>query len=279
MGRPRIKSFDGKRIYIFGGSSGIGLSTAVLLAAEGADIAIFGRSRKRLKDAVRRISHETLRKKQSVLLFPLDVSQPQAVASVLANAVKTFGVPDVLINSAGRAFPHYFEDVTCARFDDTIKTNLYGTFHTISVLLPFMKENGGIIANVSSIAGFVGVFGLTDYCASKFAVIGFSEALKSEVAKHNISVSVLCPPDTDTPGFEVENRTKPEETRAISEGAGLMQPEMVAARFVKELKAGEFMIIPGMDGRFTNLAKRFFPGVVDFMMARTVKRVQNLTSR
>src|SRR5438477_366286 len=81
----------------------------------------------------------------------------------------------------------------------------------------------------ASLAGLIGVFGYTDYCASKFAIVGFSEALRSELKPHGIMVSVLCPPDVDTPGFAVENTTKPPETVAISEGAKPMTPDEVAA--------------------------------------------------
>ena len=73
-----------------------------------------------------------------------------------------------------------------AQLDETMKINFYGIWNTISILAPYMKELGGYIVNVSSIAGFIGVFGFTDYSASKFAIIGFSEALQSELRPHGI---------------------------------------------------------------------------------------------
>ncbi len=103
-------------------------------------------------------------------------------------------------NNNGRAYPRKFADVSCQQFDETMRINMYGIWNTCAALVPHMKEQGGAIVNISSIAGFVGVFGFTDYSASKFAVIGFSEALKSELKQFGITVQVLCPPDTDTPG-------------------------------------------------------------------------------
>jgi short-subunit dehydrogenase len=137
-----------------------------------------------------------------------------------------------------------------------------------------MKDRGGYIINVSSIAGFIGVFGYTDYAAAKFGVVGFSEALRSELKKYNIAVSVLCPPDTDTPGFAEENKTKPEETKAISSTARLMKAEDVAKALLKGMKKQEFIIIPNFDGKFTYIMKRLLPGLVEMVTDSQVKSVQ-----
>ena len=134
-------------------------------------------------------------------------------------------------------------------------------------------RGGGYIVNTSSMAGLIGVFGYTDYCASKFALVGFSEALRSELKPHGITVSVLCPPDTDTPGFATENQTKPEETRAISATAKVVSPDAVADELLRGMARERFLIIPGFDSRLGVLAKRFVPGVVQRVMDRTVAKV------
>jgi short-subunit dehydrogenase len=180
----------------------------------------------------------------------------------------------VLINSAGRARPDYFDRIPCEQMDATMRVNFYGVWHSVSALLPHMKQKGGHIANVSSIAGFLGVFGYTDYCASKFAVMGFSEALRSEVKPYDIRVSVLCPPDTDTPGLAAEEGTKPEETRMIAANAKVLQPEAVAKALIKGIERGRFMIIPGLDGKFTWLIKRLFPRLVDAVMDMKIRKAQ-----
>jgi 3-dehydrosphinganine reductase len=137
-----------------------------------------------------------------------------------------------------------------------------------------MKERGGYIVNVSSIVGFLGIFGYTDYAAAKFGVIGLSEALRSEVKRYKIAVSVLCPPDTDTPGFVEENKTKPPETQVISASANLMKPEAVAAALFKGMARQEFIIIPNADGRFTYIMKRLFPWLVEMVTDSQVRSVQ-----
>ncbi|MFO7558439.1 MAG: SDR family oxidoreductase [Desulfobacterales bacterium] len=267
-----MKNFDNKRVFITGGSSGIGFSTATLLAQKGSHVILFARGEDRLETAKNELSKNAISRNQRFSCMKLDVSNHKDVEMVMAKAVKVFGAPDVLINCAGRAYPDYFETISFEQFDETMKTNLYSIWNTVSVLLPHMRKKGGHIGNISSIAGLIGVFGFTDYCASKFAIIGFSEALKSELKPYGISVSVLCPPDTATPGFEVENRTKPEETKAISASAGLMHPDKVAEAFLNGIRKGKFLIIPGLDGKLTHIAKRFFPGLVDSVMDRAIKK-------
>lgn len=202
------KDFAGKNAYITGGSSGIGLSAAKQLAARGANVLIFGRTQERLEAALAGIKECRILDEQWIASMQTDVGNYQNVRQVMAEAVSGYGPPDILINCAGMAYPHYFEEIGYAQFDETMKTNLYGIWNTISALVPVMKEKGGHIVNIASIAGFIGIFGYTAYSASKFGVIGFSEALRSELRKHGLKVVVLCPPDTDTPGFAAENRTK-----------------------------------------------------------------------
>ena len=269
-----VKDFNGKKVYLVGGSSGIGLSTGKRLSEKGAYIIIFGRSRNRLEQAVKDIASHRMSDRQRFLYKQMDVSDREEVKSVMSGAVSGFGVPDVLINCAGRAVPHHFADVTYEQFDETMKVNLYGTLNTVSILVTHMKERGGYIVNTSSLAGLIGVFGYTDYSASKFAVIGFSEALRSELRPYGITVSVLCPPDTDTPGFEVENRTKPEETKAISASTKLMRPDEVAQALIKGMRKGKFLIIPGFHGKLAFMTKRLFPWLVEYSMERDIKEVQ-----
>lgn len=274
-----MKNFDGKNVYIPGGSSGIGLSAAKLLASEGANVIIFARNKKRLEVAVMEIERNKKDSSRRIAAAQLDVSDHKAVQKIMTRSIRDFGVPDLLINCAGRAYPRIFEDISFEQFDETMRVNIYGIWNTCSILVPFMKERGGIIVNTSSISGFIGVFGYTDYTASKFAIIGFSEALRSEMKRHNISVHVLCPPDTDTPGYAVENLTKPEETKKITANAKLISAEKVAHALIKGIRRGSFLIIPNKEGKFTYFMKRFLPGVVDLVMDINIKKVRKETSK
>jgi 3-dehydrosphinganine reductase len=269
-----MKDFKDKLVYITGGSSGIGLATAKLMAAGGASVIIFSRRQQVLDEALKQIQSRCASAKQKFAGRSMDVSKRDNVEAVLSAALAEFGVPDVLINCAGRAYPRYFEDITYRQFDETMKTNLYGIWNACSVLVPHMKAKGGVIANVASMLGFLGVFGYCDYSASKFAIVGFSESLKSELKKYNISVSVLCPPDTDTPGFATENLTKPAETRAISASAKVMSSDAVAKELIDGIRKNTFMIIPGFDGKLTYFIKRHMPWIIDMVMDSAIKKTR-----
>jgi len=263
-----MKDFDSKLVFIPGGSTGIGLAVAQRLAGLGADVAIFARRRETLEAAVQSIGRQRRRDTQRVVWRQLDVADAEQVQAVLDAAVGELGVPDVLINCAGRAIPNYFERITPAQLDETMRINFYGCWHAISALLPHMRARGGYIVNVSSLAGLIGVFGYTDYSASKFALVGFSEALRSELARHRITVSVLCPPDTQTPGFERENISKPPETHAASRAASVMSAEAVADALLAGMAKRAFLIIPGRSARFVHFTKRFLPRLFEHLMAR-----------
>jgi len=272
-----VKEFGGKTVFLTGGSSGIGLATGKLLAAAGANVVIFARDEARLGSALEQIESRRVSAAQRFACRSLDVADHAVVSAVMAAAVESFGAPDLLINNAGRALPHYFEDVTFEQFDETMRVNLYGVWSTTAALVPHMRA-GGVIVNVSSMAGFMGVFGLTDYCASKFAVVGFSEALRQELRPRGIAVSVLCPPDTDTPGLAHEDLTKPAETKAVSGGAKLMQPDAVAVEMLQGIGRGTFMIVPGGDGKFAHFMQRHAPAVVDVIMRRGIRKAQSQIS-
>lgn len=268
----RIERFKKKVIYITGGSSGIGLALARAFVGMDAHVVIFARRDDQLRLALDNLSQSRKSPVQRLAAYSMDVTDPDAVVQTVHKCVNAIGRPDILVNAAGRAVPGYVENISYQQFADTIKVNLHGVWITTAAVLPYMKGNGGWIVNVSSIAGFIGLIGYTDYAASKFAVIGYSEALRNELRPDGIGVSVLCPPDTDTPGLAAEDKTKPPETRAVAGSARLMQPENVANGLIKGLRKGQFMIIPGLDGKLTWWAKRMLPGLVfkvlDMIVAR-----------
>lgn len=269
----KVTDFAGKNVYIVGGSSGIGLAAAELLSEAGSNIIIFARGRGRLEEALQKISARKKSDAQRCSCKQLDITAHEEVAQVMEEVVEEFGPPDILINSAGRALPDYFENISYEQFDESMKMHIYGNWDTIKALLPHMKKTGGYIVNVCSVVGFMGVFGYSDYSASKFALFGLTEVLRSELKPYKIGVSILCPPDTDTPGFAVENRNKPKETQAVSEGGGLMEPEEVARGLIKGMRKGKFFIGPG-SARTLYVLKRYLPFVVNLVMEREIKKAR-----
>lgn len=264
--------YKNKTAFITGGSTGIGLAIAKALAKEGANIVIFARTISKLEIAKKEI--ESVNTNLKVSFYSVDTSDNTETKIIFEKAIQENAIPDILINCVGIAQPDYFENISFDIFDKTIKTNLYSMWNAVYTLVPYMKKSGGIILNTSSIAGFIGVFGYTDYSMTKFGIIGFSESLKQELKQHNIKVQVLCPPDTDTPGFEAEEKNKPAETKAIGGKAKLLKPEFVAAIVLKEMQTKKFLIIPGFDGKMTRVIKRLFPWLIDWIMFSSIKKEQ-----
>ncbi len=269
----KIRSFQGKNAYIVGGSSGIGLAVAKILSGEGAHVIIFSRSEEKLQKALAEVRQASRGQDQRLAYKPLDVSRHHDVVGVMEEAVADFGAPDVLVNCAGRAYPNYFHEISFEQFDETMKVNLYGIWNTVAALVPHMKKQGGYIVNVSSMVAPIPLFGYSDYCASKSAIMGLSEVLRSELKPEGITVCVALPSDVDTPGYQTENLTKPYETRVISTGSP-RPPEYTAGKIVRGMRKGKFLIITVFMDRVFYLIKRLLPGLIEAVLDSDVRKAQ-----
>ncbi len=255
-----MKKFRDKLVFITGGSSGIGLETAKLLAAQGAHIAIFSRSAERLKRAKDEIERSRRSDQQRVTTMQVDVADNKQVKRKMAAAVKKFGVPDILITSAGVGHSDSFENIDYETFDRIMQINVYGTRNTIAALLPAMKKWGGHIVILASEAGLIGIIGYTAYGTSKFALVGFGECLRGEVKRHRIGVTVICPPEVETPLVDDEAKTMQPEAKAVKLLAGVLKPETVARSIVRGIRWNRFIVVPGLRAKFMYHAKRYSPG-------------------
>jgi 3-dehydrosphinganine reductase len=161
------------------------------------------------------------------------------------------GIPDLLINSAGITQPGYIQELGLEVFREMMEVNYFGTVNTVKAALPGMMGRGwGHIVNISSVAGFGGVFGYSAYGASKFAVRGFSDVLRAEMKPHGINVSVVFPPDTDTPQLAYEKPFQPPETKVMNTKAKTLSAEEVAKCVLRGVERGKYIILPGTDTKF-----------------------------
>ncbi|MHA1369467.1 MAG: SDR family oxidoreductase [Promethearchaeota archaeon] len=251
-----------KIAIITGGSSGIGLGLAKGLVRVGTSVAILARDRDRLENARKEIEGFALNDSVFIDVLPADVTDDGHVSKTIEEFIKKRGVPYFLFNCAGAAYPKYIHEYTISDFESAIKLDYLGTVIPTMALLPFWMEKGaGHVINISSIAGFLGLIGYGTYTPAKFAIIGFSEVLRHEMKPRGIRVSVVCPPDVDTPGFKRENETKPEECKIISARGKLLQPDEVARKILKDVKKNKFYILPGEAGTIFKL-KGIFPNLV-----------------
>jgi 3-dehydrosphinganine reductase len=152
--------------------------------------------------------------------------------------------------------------------------NYYGQLVPTLLMLPhFIYARKGHIANVSSVLGYMGIMGYAAYTPTKFAIVGLSEALRNELKPYGIRLSILFPPDTDTPGFEIENQSKPEETALMSENVKLMTAQDVAEFFIEGLLKNRFFILPG-ETSFVWRVNRFFPWLVRWITDREYRQAR-----
>lgn len=155
----------------------------------------------------------------------------------------------MLVNCAGTSVTGKFEDIEVNCFERLMAVNYLGSVYPSRAVIATMKERRmGRIVFVSSQAGQLGLFGYTAYSPTKFALRGLAEALQMEVKPYDIYVTVAYPPDTDTPGFAEESKTKPLETKLISETSSVCQAEQVARVIVKDAIQGNFNSSVGSDG-------------------------------
>lgn len=258
---------------VTGGSSGIGLATARYLAGRGAHVWLVARDEDRLRAAQAQVEETRLAPDQRVGYSPADVSVAEQAFAAVAQATEHVGLPDLLVNCAGVAHPGYFEELDLSIFRWMMDVNYFGTVHMAKAVVPsMMKRRSGHIVNLSSAAGFLGVFGYTAYGASKYAVRGFSEVLRAEMKPHGIGVSVVFPPDVDTPQLAYENQFKCPETKAIAGAGSILSPGQVAAAIVAGVERNRFAILPGLEAKLTYRLSGILGGwvhpILDYMVAR-----------
>jgi 3-dehydrosphinganine reductase len=234
-----------RHALITGGSSGIGLAVGRLLAAQGWRISLLARGRERLEaaaEALRAIAGDPA----AAQPYAVDVADRTQCAQAVDAAIAASGAPDLLLACAGVVRPGYFEDIPDADFERAMAVNYFGALHAVRAALPAMRaRRGGHVIFVSSGAGLIGVFGYSAYAPSKFAVRGLAEVLRAELRPAGVRVSVVYPPDTDTPQLAEEARLKPAETRAITARGGLLSADEVAREIVQAVGRDEFTIAPG----------------------------------
>jgi 3-dehydrosphinganine reductase len=250
---------------VTGGSSGIGLSIALELARRGCEnITLLARKEGQSAEAKKlveeAVSASMLKGKGTkattvVRTISIDITDDKALNKVAEDLCREVGPPSLIFNCAGVAVPLDFEDLSQSNFRSQVKLNYLGSTYIVKAFLPYMEQQnhiGGNIVLTSSMSGQAGTYGYSAYSPTKFAIRGFAECLSMELAAHksNVNIMLAYPPDTNTPGYEVENQSKPEACRLISESGGIWEPDVVGKKIVKEaLKSNPtFDIYFGIDG-------------------------------
>lgn len=185
-----MKQIENKTILITGGSKGIGYGVAEALVKEGAKVAITGRSQKTADEAVSRLN--TLGKGE-VFGIEADVRDAKAQQKAVDAVVKKWGTLDVLVANAGLGYFGNIETLTPEQWNETIDTNLTGVFYSIKACIPELKKSKGYIITMSSLAGTNFFAGASAYNASKFGLVGFTQAAMLDLRGYGIKVTTIMP--------------------------------------------------------------------------------------
>ena len=270
----RQQPYHGKTLLVCGGSKGIGKETAKEIVRLGGNVGIVARDPDVLNQAALEIEAERASQSQFVETIVCDTTDMGALKPLVEAFIGKHGIPEALVNVVGYAYPEYVQDLTLDDFKSNMDVNYYGQLVPTLIMLPFYLEaKQGHIAFVSSLGGVVGIIGYAAYTPTKAALIGLSETLRHELKPYNIDISVLYPPDTDTPGFEIENISKPPETAILSESASLSTAEKVAEVFVEGLVKRKLTIIFG-EARLIRLLYRHMPWLVHAFTDSDLKKAR-----
>lgn len=271
--------YTNKLALITGGSSGIGLALAKGIIERGGSVAILARHEEMLDNAEKEIQVLAANADQKIYKLKADITHAEELDVILTKFKSEVGLPDIVINSAGVAHPGKFSSMKPEIFHWMMDVNYFGTVNVLKNFVAEMQQrHSGTICNISSIAGFIGVYGYSAYGASKFAVSGLTDVLRSELKPYGVQVSIVFPPDTQTPQLEYESQFKPFITKEVAGSANLMSPEAVAKETLDKLAQGKYVILPGSEGKLLytakNLIGRTLYPVMDWMVRSAIGKIQ-----
>ncbi|MCC4768701.1 SDR family NAD(P)-dependent oxidoreductase [Methanosarcina sp. DH2] len=208
----------GQTAVVTGGGKGIGRAICLALAREGADIVIAARTGKDIRETARMVEKEGRR----ALAVSTDIRIEEDVKNMVSDAISAFGRVDILVNNAGVAYRKYMVDTSREEYENVMDTNVKGMFFCTKYALPYLLKRGeGRIINISSGAGKHGIPKLSIYCASKFAVIGFTESIAYEIGG-GVQVYAVCPASVDTDMY-----------RSLHSDEPVLKPEDVARKVLE----------------------------------------------
>ena len=260
-----LRQVRGSTVVITGATSGIGRETAREFARAGARVVAAGRREDRLRELVTEIEGQG----GSALAVGTDVADAAQVDRLIERTIERFGAVDTLVNNAGMGMAARFEDQSIADFRRVMEVNFWGAVYACKAALPRMRAqaSGGLIINISSIMGKRGLPYETAYCASKFAMAGFSEALRTEVMAQGIDVSTIFPGAVESEIWETtENRTGLDMASVLPK----FPARELARIIVQDARVPQPEIVMALDAQVVDFLNTVAPGIMDFMLGQSV---------
>jgi len=262
-------NFKDKVVIITGATSGIGEACAAVFGKEGAKVAITGRNQLKLDNTLVNLQKEGI----ECIGLLADAGVEEDNKRVAEETIKKWGKIDVLVNNAGISMRALFEDLDMDVFRKVMDTNFWGTVYATKYCLPEILKSKGSIIGVSSINGFRGTPARTAYTASKFAMNGFFESLRTEVMKRGVHVLVVCP------GFTASNiRNIALTADGSSQGESpreedkMMSAGEVAFEILKATKKKQRDLVLTRQGKLAAFLNKWMPGTMDKIVYNTMAK-------
>jgi short-subunit dehydrogenase len=274
-----MTAIRGAAAAVTGAASGIGRALALELAARGCDLALADRDEAGLQATAAEINRLH---SQKVTAHRVDVSEPGQIEDFAQAAVAGHPGLNIVVNNAGVALLGQFNEIDQAQMDWLMNINFWGVVHATRAFLPHLaRQREAHIVNLSSIFGIVAPPGQTAYAAAKFAVRGFSEALRHELqmAASPVRLSVVHPGGVATnivrnsrAGVGVTDNTRRAQTIERFDAIAKTTPAAAALRIIQGIEKNQPRILIGNDARFMDLLQRFRPGTYWTVLARRIEK-------
>ena len=256
--------FKNKVILITGASSGIGKDTAIEFAKKGANIVLVSRTKENLEKVAEQLKQFNV----IVLVCQCDVSKKDQVKKMSKTVLEKFDSIDILVNNAGFAIYGSVSDLTIDEIESQMETNYFGMVYCIKNFLPSMlKKKSGHIVNVASVAASFGLPGIASYCASKFAMLGFSEGLKHELKDTGVGITVVSPIMVRTDFFDHPSFEKMPKYSPTS-----LSSKTVAKAILKAANSPRLEIIVPSVVRGAVWLKNTFPYFINPILGKSFKK-------
>ncbi len=270
-------NYKNKVVLITGASSGIGKACAIELARRGANLVLAARQYVTLCELTADLEKEYGIRAVAV---QTDVSNEEDCKLLVKQALVSFGKIDILINNAGLSMRALFNDLDLSVLKNLMDVNFWGTVYCTKYALPEILKTQGTIVGVSSIAGYRGLPGRTGYSASKFAMNGFMEALRTELLKTGVHVMVACPGFT-TSNIRVAALAKDGQAHgetSMEEGK-MMTAEAVAENIINGIAAGKRTLVMTGQGKLTVWLNKLLPALADKLVFNHFTKEKNALVR
>jgi short-subunit dehydrogenase len=256
------RTLQGSRVIITGASSGIGCELARALAREGCQLLLVARREERLQD----LAKELIATGSKVEVVAGDVTDPAARATIFQRVSAAFGGLDVLVNNAGIGATGRFDEAKPDRLRQVMEVNFFALVEMTRSALPLLASGRNpLIVNISSILGHRGIPLMTEYSGSKFAVQGFSEALRAELTTRGIDLLVASPGTTETEFFTSQVDSP---VSAPWSGRRGVPAKVVVQRIIRAMQRGQHEVTPSFEGRLLVWLNRLSPRLTDEIMRR-----------